>query len=59
MIGVFNFRDNRQRVRGLFSKIQTKITLFKPDYTDEESEERDASEEESQGEDDSSSASEK
>ena len=58
MIGVFNDRKNRNEVRSLFKQCQTNITLFKPDYTDEESEERDASEEESQ-EEGSSSASEK
>lgn len=57
MIGVFNDRKNRHTIRDLFQERSVSITLFAPDYTDEESEERDASEEES-GEDESSSASE-
>ena len=59
MIGVFNDRKNRQAVREIFVDRQIEVNLFKPEFSDDESEEHDDSEDESQATDQSSSESEK
>jgi len=47
--GVFQLKANRDKCREYFANNQqVKLTLFVPDYTDDESEEHDDSEEESQ-----------
>ena len=48
MTGVFLSRDNRTAVKSLFAQGKIEIQLFKPDFTDDESEDHDCSEEESQ-----------
>lgn len=47
MVGIFQLQENRTSVRELFANSSVKVTLFKPDYTDDESEDHDVSEEES------------
>lgn len=53
MVGIFQLQENRNSVRRLFENSSVKVTLFKPDYTDDESEDHDASEEESAPEEES------
>jgi hypothetical protein len=54
MIGVFNLRENRQKARNLFKGRDIEIILFKPEYTDDNSEEHDATEEGSESDKSSS-----
>ena len=50
LIGVFQLKSNRDDVKKLFTTVN--LVLFKPEFTDDESEDHDNSEEESQdGED--------
>ena len=47
MSGVFQLKDNRDKCRECFSNSQISLILFKPDYTDDESDDHDNSEDES------------
>lgn len=51
MTGVFQSQVNRHEVRDLFTDRGINLELFKPNFTDDESEDNDCSEEESQAED--------
>ena len=55
MTGVFQLQDNRQKCRKQFNDTNIKLTLFAPDYTDDESDDHDNSEDESEDEGDSES----
>lgn len=48
MLGVFQSRANRQKMRKIFTGKAVQLELFKPNFTDDESEDNDISEEESQ-----------
>ena len=54
--GVFQLQANRKAVRKLFNSEIT-LVLFKPDFTDDESDDHDCSEEESMAEDEDSHSS--
>lgn len=45
MPNTFQFRDNRREINKLFKTSKLKVTLFAPDYTDDDSEDHDFSEE--------------
>lgn len=47
MVGIFQLQENRTQVKELFANSSIEVTLFKPDFTDDESEDHDCSEEES------------
>lgn len=47
--GVFQLQENRNTVRKLFNS-EVAVVLFKPDFTDDESDDHDCSEEESMAE---------
>ena len=54
MSGIFQLKENRDKVRDLFKAagLNVQLELFKPDYTDDESEDHDCTEDESQEGDD-------
>ena len=48
LIGIFQMQSNRNDVRKLLTQFKNfELVLFKPDFTDDESEEHDCSEDES------------
>lgn len=51
MLGVFQSHDNRQKIRDMFTNKDVTIELFKPNYTDDESEDNDCTENDSNLED--------
>lgn len=54
MTGIFQLKENRDKVREIFKSagIKVELELFKPDYTDDESDDHDCTEDESQGSND-------
>ena len=54
MVGIFQQKENRDSVKEFFksAKLDVKLELFKPEYTDDESEDHDCSEDESKASDD-------
>lgn len=56
MVGVFQSQQNRNDIRKLFNA-SISVRLFKPDYTDDESDDHDISEEESQADEEDSHSS--
>lgn len=56
LVGVFQLQENRNKVRELLGSDLT-ASLFKPDYTDDESADHDCSEEESQPDEEDSHSS--
>ena len=49
MTGVFQSKENRDEMRNLLKGSKIELILFKPDYTDDESDDHDNSEDEENG----------